>query len=253
MGRSYKELADTVTHGRSDPSLVSFTRQQSLRLPAPSKAETSRRRWERWRRLRKQLLSGCLLAYVLSVLVGCFSFIFWGCLCHDPLHGYPNEWNSHECTSFGISRNIGTGWCCAVGGMGAVHLYVTVPICVWIARFYQITRALRTALEGLLVGAVLVVLIVYGVADQDPPPGFGIQGIPLGGSIIAGLVAWLLIMLAACTLACLCVRPSASSRMGLPRVARAGCRRHAFCVVVGMPCVAPLSPIRLPPLRFLPL
>ena len=71
--------------------------------------------------------------YVTAVAIGCMSWQLWGCFCHDPAHGHPNEWNIvhtafgpyvHTC-QIGVAALLGIPWCAAVGAAVAVNLYVT--------------------------------------------------------------------------------------------------------------------------------
>ena len=208
MGRAdgpYRELAEPRSLAKydarfSDPSLTAAANEQQVHVITLSKSELSR--YRRWRR-RRLIVRLFYVTYVSSVLIGCASFIYWGCLCHDPEHGNANQWNQlpavqsspHECSSaMSISRDWGASWCIAFGVIFALHLFITLPVTIWIARMYSIALAVRTALEGLVVGVGLLLLFTLGVTDQDPPPGFGAHGIPLGASWVSGLLAWLLVM-----------------------------------------------------------
>jgi hypothetical protein len=166
--------------------------------------QAAQKRLLRLSRLRR----AALLLYCLAVGAGCFGYQYWGCFCHDPLHGHPNEWNMiataehtavpHECSeSFPVARLLGIDWCCAVGGGVAAHFYVTAPIVVWIWRCYGRGFALLTLVQGGAVASGLAALLIYGVAGLDPPPGHGLSGVPLGAAYMAGLGAWLVFSLAA--------------------------------------------------------
>ena len=123
------------------------------------------------------------LAYIVSVAVGCFSFQFWGCFC---MH----EWG--ECVNFPVPRLVGVGWCCGIGGAVAANLYVTVPMMLWVKLMYRWTLALRLGVHGALLGTGFAFLLALGLQGKDPPPGFGISGVPIGSAIFAGLCTWVL-------------------------------------------------------------
>ncbi len=153
---------------------------------------------------RKQARRAALVCYIISVAAGTFGWSYWGCFCHDPDHGNPNPWNTldgvniHECSDLlAVGRLVGVGWCCALGGGVAAHLYVTIPVLLWIAKYYGKKFALRTLVQGMAVGGALAAVLHLLIDGFDPPPGFGISGSPLGASVFAGLCAWLVFSLGA--------------------------------------------------------
>jgi hypothetical protein len=138
---------------------------------------------ERRRKRRRTLLRLCLLAYVVTVAVSCFAFQFWGCMCEA----------TRTCEEhFIVSRLIGVGWCCAAGAGVAAHLYITLPVTLWIWRAYSWRLAAILLCQGAAVGSGLTLLLALGVKGMDPPPGFGLDGVPTGAALFAGLAAWLL-------------------------------------------------------------
>lgn len=135
--------------------------------------------------------------YVTAVAIGCMSWQLWGCFCHDPAHGHPNEWNIvhtafgpyvHTC-QIGVAALLGIPWCAAVGAAVAVNLYVTVPVLLYVGSLYNKRTALRCLVLGLLAGAAQAAALQWGVAGLDIPPGFGLSGVPLGGVLVAALGA----------------------------------------------------------------
>ena len=135
--------------------------------------------------------------YVTAVAIGCMSWQLWGCFCHDPAHGHPNEWNIvhtafgpyvHTC-QIGVAALLGIPWCAAVGAAVAVNLYVTVPVLLYVGSLYNKRTALRCLVLGLLAGAAQAAALQWGVAGLDILPGFGLSGVLLGGVLVAALGA----------------------------------------------------------------
>ena len=101
-----------------------------------------------------------------------------------------HEWG--ECVNFPVPRLVGVGWCCGIGGAVAANLYVTVPMMLWVKLMYRWTLALRLGVHGALLGTGFAFLLALGLQGKDPPPGFGISGVPIGSAIFAGLCTWVL-------------------------------------------------------------
>lgn len=147
-----------------------------------------------------RLRRGLACAYLLTVGVACAAWVVWGCLCDDPAHGNPNPWNVvttfdgsglavHECGDFfTVSRQVGVPWCCALGGGLALHLYLSLPVLGWIWRFYSWYTAARALALGVGLGLGGAFLL-YRLRGFDPPPGFGLDGVPTGAALMAGLGA----------------------------------------------------------------
>jgi uncharacterized membrane protein YgcG len=138
---------------------------------------------QRAQRRRRWLLRLALVGYILVVAASCFVFAFFGCLCEA----------TGSCGDFTLAKDIGVAWCVATGGAAFAHMYVTLPMALWIARYYTRWLALRLVLLGAVVGTTLTLVLVLGIEGQDPPPGFGLKGIPTGSALVAGFGAWLLV------------------------------------------------------------
>ena len=148
------------------------------------------------------------LFYVLSVALGCISFILWGCYCDDPAAGYPNKWNRvytvkeklqdegsyvHACHVH-FSALLGLEWCVTVGVVAALHLYISLPILVKLVLWYPVREMLSTLAMGILTSGGLFAMLHFAVAGRDPPPGLGISGVPLGGSVAASSLSLVLFL-----------------------------------------------------------
>ena len=155
---------------------------------------------------------GCCLVsvYTFCVWFGCFAFILWGCYCDDPAHGYANDWNRvyhpkdgleddgyyvHRCAVH-FAAALGLEWCVAVGGIVAVNVYLSLPVLGFIVWYYGWRLAGKSLALGFSAAAGLVAILFLAVDGADPPPGFGISGVPLGGCIVAGCTSLLLHVLA---------------------------------------------------------
>ena len=62
-----------------------------------------------------------MVAYIVVVAFSCFAFQFWGCFEFDC-------GKRGDCGTFVVTKGVGVGWCCALGGGAAANLYVTVPM-----------------------------------------------------------------------------------------------------------------------------
>ena len=124
-----------------------------------------------------------LFLYILAVALGCASFQIFGCFCLQA-HG--------DCGGgFQVGQQLGVGWCCAVGGGVTVHMYASVPIALYLRRMYSAKLALRIMVEGAAVGAGLALVLARGLEGMDPPPGFGLSGVPAGSATVAREKLWL--------------------------------------------------------------
>ena len=140
-------------------------------------------------------------AYTFAVWFGCFAFILWGCHCDDPEHGYPNDWNRiyiakekltdtgyyvHKCDLVGFAALFGLEWCIAIGASVSANLYISLPVLAFLVYYYGWRVAAKSLLLAVLAAAGLVAMLFLAVDGLDPPPGFGISGVPLGGCVVAG-------------------------------------------------------------------
>ena len=116
------------------------------------------------------------LAYLVVIGVGCFAFQFFGCF--EMANG-PHR--------FALTVELGVGWCCAFGGGVAANLYVTLPMSIWVMVYYDCALALRLVVQGALLGTGYAFLLALGLQGKDPPPGYGVNGVPAGGALVAGL------------------------------------------------------------------
>ena len=91
------------------------------------------------RRFQLQLCCGVLLVGLAG-----FAFMWFACFCHDPAHGHPNDWNRipripdsviNECGDWAPSRTIGEPWCCGVTAAVVTHVYVTLPVYCFLAKY----------------------------------------------------------------------------------------------------------------------
>ena len=134
------------------------------------------------RRRRKWLLRVAVFGYVALVAAACVIFAIFGCTCED----------SGTCGDFTLAKDIGIGWCIATGGAVSVHLYTTLPMTMWISRYYDYKLAIRLLAAGAALGVSIALLLALVIQGKDPPPGYGLSGVPTGAALVAGFGAWLL-------------------------------------------------------------
>ena len=145
-------------------------------------------------------------AYTFSVWFGCFAFVLWGCYCDDPEQGYANDWNRvyhpkegleddghyvHRCAVH-FAAVLGLEWCVAVGVLVAANVYFSLPVLGFLVWYYGWRLAGKSLALGFFAAAGLVAILFVVVDGADPPPGFGISGVPLGGCAVAGCTSLLL-------------------------------------------------------------
>ena len=217
----WRQLAEPRAFNKALPCGCHVTQ-----ISAPSVAVTvpyndpSAKRYRYLRRLR-YLRRFLIALYIAFVAVGCFGFQFWGCFCHDPAYNNSNPWNTIatadgvvvvECAdAFLLSRALGVEWCCVAAGMGATHMYVTLPALAWIARIHTRRIAALVLAEGLAVGVGQTALLALSTSGharpdllahmdnrtQDSLAGemarVGVEAVPLGAAVVAGFGAWLLV------------------------------------------------------------
>ena len=206
-------VAAQARMGGEQPRSARYTPEQRHEL-----FELQQQRERRVRRLRR-----LWRAYMVVVALLMFAFQFWGCLCDDPEHGHSNSWNKlpswpnwvvHTCGDvpiFHVSRHVGPEWCITLAASVAAHFYVTIPLHVFVARYYSCLRSAFTLLQGAGLGAAQIFLLTEGVGDrvlQGIDRGNATAendelscttshvrscGMPTGAAVTAGLAAWLLL------------------------------------------------------------
>ena len=75
-------------------------------------------------------------------------------------------------------------------------MYCSLPGLGFLVWYYGWRLAGRSLALGAFAAAGLVTILYVVVDGADPPPGFGISGVPLGGSAVAGCTSLLLHFLA---------------------------------------------------------
>ena len=75
-------------------------------------------------------------------------------------------------------------------------MYCSLPVLGFLVWYYGWRIAGRSLALGVFAAGGLVTILYVVVDGADPPPGFGISGVPLGGSAVAGCTSLLLHFLA---------------------------------------------------------
>ena len=78
----------------------------------------------------------------------------------------------------------------------AANVYCSLPVLGFLVWYYGWRIAGRSLALGVFAAGGLVTILYVVVDGADPPPGFGISGVPLGGSAVAGCTSLLLHFLA---------------------------------------------------------
>ena len=164
-----------------------LTEASSTRLPlpgapsasAPSVAPKRGRLVVATLNKRKHLYRLLGMAYLLMVAGGAVAFELLGC------------------SSSVILSALGAEWCHATTALLISHLLVTAPTAVLMVALYSWRLAARVTALGAVLGGGLATMLALRLRGLDPPPGFGIDGVPLGGALVAGLGSWLIVSLAA--------------------------------------------------------
>ena len=66
-------------------------------------------------------------------------------------------------------RTLAIGWCIATGGAVSVHLYTTLPMTMWISRYYDYKLAIRLLAAG-AAGVSIALLLALVIQGKDPCP-----------------------------------------------------------------------------------
>ena len=67
----------------------------------------------------------------------------------------------------------------------AANVYFSLPVLGFLAWYYGWRLAGKSLALGFFAAAGLVAILFVVVDSADPPPGFGISGVPLGGCAVA--------------------------------------------------------------------